>query len=33
MAAAEYEQLVLGLIFLKYIADTFAARRGGGTAG
>lgn len=25
MAAAEYKHLVLGLIFLKYISDTFAA--------
>ena len=25
--AAEYKHLVLGLIFLKYISDTFAARR------
>ena len=27
MDAAEYKHLVLGLIFLKYIADTFQARR------
>lgn len=27
MGAAEYKHLVLGLIFLKYVADTFAARR------
>src|SRR5574343_722109 len=27
MDAAEYQHLVLGLIFLKYISDTFAARR------
>ncbi len=27
MDAAEYKHLVLGLIFLKYVADTFAARR------
>jgi type I restriction enzyme M protein len=27
MDAAEYKHLVLGLIFLKYISDTFAARR------
>ena len=27
MDAAEYKQLVLGLIFVKYISDTFAARR------
>ena len=26
MDAAEYKHLVLGLIFLKYISDTFAAR-------
>lgn len=25
--AAEYKHLVLGLIFVKYIPDTFAARR------
>ncbi|MBD3893190.1 MAG: hypothetical protein EST26_04790 [Hydrogenophaga sp.] len=25
--AAEYKHLVLGLIFLKYISDTFTARR------
>ena len=28
MDAAEYKHLVLGLIFLKYIANTFQARRG-----
>ncbi|CUI04198.1 Type I restriction-modification system, DNA-methyltransferase subunit M [Janthinobacterium sp. CG23_2] len=28
MDAAEYKHLVLGLIFLKYISDTFDARRG-----
>ncbi len=28
MDAAEYKHLVLGLIFVKYISDTFAARRG-----
>lgn len=27
MGAAEYKRLVLGLIFVKYISDTFAARR------
>jgi type I restriction enzyme M protein len=27
MDAAEYKHLALGLIFLKYISDTFAARR------
>ena len=27
MDAAEYKHLVLGLIFLKYISDTFADRR------
>ena len=27
MVAAEYKHLVLGLIFVKYISDTFAARR------
>ena len=27
MDAAEYNHLVLGLIFVKYISDTFAARR------
>ena len=27
MDAAEYKHIVLGLIFLKYISDTFAARR------
>lgn len=27
MDAAEYKHLVLGLIFLKYISDTFSARR------
>ncbi len=27
MGAAEYKHLVLGLIFLKYVADTLAARR------
>ena len=27
MDAAEYKHLVLGLIFLKYISDTFQARR------
>ncbi|VEB43755.1 Type I restriction-modification system methyltransferase subunit [Chromobacterium violaceum] len=27
MDAAEYKHLVLGLIFLKYISDTFAARQ------
>ena len=27
MDAAEYKHLVLGLIFVKYISDTFAARR------
>ena len=27
MGAAEYKHLVLGLIFVKYISDTFAARR------
>ena len=27
MDAAEYKQLVLGLIFVKYISDPFAARR------
>jgi hypothetical protein len=27
MDAAEYKHLVLGLIFLKYISDTFTARR------
>ena len=27
MDAAEYKHLVLGLIFIKYISDTFAARR------
>ena len=27
MDAAEYKHLVLGLIFLKYVSDTFAARR------
>ncbi len=27
MDAAEYKHLVLGLIFLKYISDTFDARR------
>lgn len=27
MDAAEYKHLVLGLIFLKYISDTFRARR------
>jgi len=26
MDAAEYKHLVLGLIFVKYISDTFAAR-------
>ncbi len=26
---AEYKHLVLGLIFVKYISDTFAARRAG----
>lgn len=25
--AAEYKHIVLGLIFVKYISDTFAARR------
>ena len=25
--AAEYKHIVLGLIFLKYVSDTFAARR------
>jgi len=28
MNAAEYKHLVLGLIFLKYISDTFAAQQG-----
>ena len=28
MDAAEYKHLVLGLIFLKYISDTFAAQQG-----
>ncbi|WP_269209208.1 type I restriction-modification system subunit M N-terminal domain-containing protein [Methylobacter luteus] len=28
MDAAEYKHLVLGLIFVKYVSDTFAARRG-----
>ena len=32
MDAAEYKHLVLGLIFLKYISDTFQARRGELTA-
>ena len=27
MDAAEYKHLVLGLIFVKYISDTFAARQ------
>ena len=27
MDASEYKHLVLGLIFVKYISDTFAARR------
>jgi len=27
MDAAEYKHLVLGLIFVKYISDTFQARR------
>jgi len=27
MDAAEYKHLVLGLIFVKYISDTFATRR------
>lgn len=27
MDAAEYKHLVLGLIFLKYISDTFAGRQ------
>ncbi|MBP6544979.1 MAG: type I restriction-modification system subunit M N-terminal domain-containing protein, partial [Piscinibacter sp.] len=27
MDAAEYKHLVLGLIFVKFISDTFAARR------
>ncbi len=27
MDAAEYKHLVLGLIFLKYVSDTFTARR------
>lgn len=27
MDAAEYKHIVLGLIFLKYISDTFTARR------
>ena len=27
MDAAEYKHLVLGLIFVKYISDTFSARR------
>jgi type I restriction enzyme M protein len=27
MDAAEYKHLVLGLIFVKYVSDTFAARR------
>jgi type I restriction enzyme M protein len=27
MDAAEYKHLVLGLIFLKYVSDTFAARQ------
>ena len=27
MDAAEYKHLVLGLIFLKYISDTFQAKR------
>lgn len=27
MDAAEYKHLVLGLIFLKFISDTFQARR------
>ena len=27
MDAAEYKHLLLGLIFVKYISDTFAARR------
>ncbi len=27
MHAAEYKHLVLGLIFVKYVSDTFAARR------
>ena len=27
MDAAEYKHLMLGLIFVKYISDTFAARR------
>ena len=27
MDAAEYKHLVLGLIFLKYVSDTFSARR------
>ena len=27
MDAAEYKHLVLGLIFLKYVSDTFVARR------
>jgi type I restriction-modification system DNA methylase subunit len=28
MDAAEYKHLVMSLIFVKYISDTFAARRG-----
>ena len=28
MDAAEYKHLVLGLIFLKYISDTYAAQQG-----
>jgi len=28
MDAAEYKYLVLGLIFLKYISDTFVAQQG-----
>jgi len=28
MDAAEYKHLVLGLIFIKYISDTFAAQQG-----
>ena len=27
MDAAEYKHLVLGLIFVKYISDTFSAKR------
>ena len=27
MDAAEYKHLVLGLIFIKYISDTFAAKQ------